>query len=330
VIALRSESRLSCILTLMLLSLFAAACDEKAASDGNQNSPSSKADKISDFDAARAFDHIKKMCDLGPRPSGSEGIKRAQDYIQSEFKSYGLNVIEHAFTANTPRGKIPMKNIIAELPGEKPELVLIAGHYDTKLQPGFVGANDGGSSTAAVLESSRVLAKTRPEYTLWFVMFDGEEAVVDWEAMGGMDNTYGSRELVAKMKADGSLGRVRALILYDMVGDKKLDLLRDENSTPWLVEAIWNTAKQTVHSRFFLANRTSMSDDHLPFIGAGIPAVDLIDFDYGPGHSYWHTNSDTLDKVSGESVKAVGDVVIRSLPEVFRQLNARKAGAAGR
>jgi Zn-dependent M28 family amino/carboxypeptidase len=270
------------------------------------------------------------MCDLGPRPSGSEGIKKAQDYIQSEFKSYGLNVIEHAFTANTPRGKIPMKNIIAELPGEKPELVLIAGHYDTKLQPGFVGANDGASSTAAVLETSRVLAKTRPEYTLWFVLFDGEEAVVDWSAMGGMDNTYGSRELVAKMKADGSLGRARALILYDMVGDKKLDLLRDDNSTPWLVDAIWSTAKQAGYSKFFLANETSMSDDHVPWIEAGIPAVDLIDFDYGPGHSYWHTNSDTLDKVSGESVKAVGDVVIRSLPEVFRQLNTRKTGAAGR
>jgi Zn-dependent M28 family amino/carboxypeptidase len=314
----------------MLLSVFVASCDQRAASDGNENSAPSKPDKISDFDAARSFDHMKKMCDFGPRPSGSDGIKKAQDYIQSEFKSYGLNVIEHPFTGNTPRGGIPMKNIIAELPGEKPELVLIAGHYDTKLQQGFVGANDGASSTAAVLESARVLAKTRPEYTIWFVLFDGEEAVVDWNAMGGMDNTYGSRQLVAKMKTDGSLGRVRAMILYDMVGDKKLDLLRDDNSTPWLVDAIWTTAKQVGYSKFFLANQTSMSDDHVPFADAGIPAIDLIDFNYGPGHSYWHTNSDTLDKVSGESVKAVGDVVIRSLPEVFKQLNVRKAATAGR
>lgn len=327
---LRLERRTVCAVALALLSTLIAACGEKAASDGNANSASPEPTKISEFDAARAFDHMKKMCDLGPRPSGSEGIKKAQDYIQSELKSYGLNVSEDPFTATTPRGGIPMKNIIAELPGEKSDLVLITGHYDTKLQSGFVGANDAASSTAAVLESARVLAKTRPEYTLWFVFFDGEEAVVDWDAMDGKDNTYGSRHLVAKMSADGSIRRIRAMILYDMVGDKKLDLMRDQNSTPWLVDSIWNTAKEIGYARFFLANTTAIGDDHVPFVEAGIPAVDLIDFNYGPGHSYWHTNQDTLDKVSGESVKVVGDVVIRSLPGVFKQLNVRKANAAGR
>jgi Zn-dependent M28 family amino/carboxypeptidase len=115
-----------------------------------------------------------------------------------------------------------------------------------------------------------------------------------------------------------------------MVGDKHLALLRDENSTPWLVDTIWNTARQIGHGKFFLANDTAMSDDHEPFLNVGIPAIDLIDFDYGPENSYWHTNSDTLDKVSGESVKVIGDVVIRSLPEVFKQLNARRSGAASR
>ena len=211
-----------------------------------------------------------------------------------------------------------MKNIIAELPGEKPEMVLITGHYDTKRQAGFIGANDGASSAAAVLETARVLAKTSPEYTLWFVFFDGEEAVVEWE---GTDNTYGSRRLVSEMQADGSLSRVRAMILYDMIGDKDLDLKRDAESSAWLVDSMWNTARRIGSSKFFLANETAMDDDHVPFRNEGISAVDLIDFNYGPDNEYWHSNQDTLDKVSGESVKIVGDVVLSSLPEIFKQLD---------
>jgi Zn-dependent M28 family amino/carboxypeptidase len=274
---------------------------------------------------------MKKMCEIGPRPSGSEGIRKAQDYIQSELKSYGLKVVEDPFTGETPRGRVAMKNIIAELPGEKSEVILISGHYDTKLQPaGFIGANDAGSSTAAVLETARVLSKTKPEYTLWFVFFDGEEAVVDWNEMAGKDNTYGSRHLVAKMKADGSLSRVRAMILYDMIGDKNLDIKRDLESSSWMLDVIWATARSAGYGKSFLANETAISDDHIPWRDAGIPAVDLIDFNYGPNNAYWHTNEDTLDKVSGESVRIVGDVVIRSLPEISKQLNSRKPGAERR
>jgi len=199
--------------------------------------------------------------------------------------------------------------------------VLISGHYDTKPQAGFVGANDGGSSTAAVLEMARVLAKTKPEYTLWFVFFDGEEAFVDWSANNGMDNTYGSRHMVKKLARDGVLQHVKAMVLVDMIGDKNLDLLRDTESTLWLVNAIWRTARRLGYSKHFLEAEGAYSDDHIPFKEAGVPSVDLIDFNYGPSNRYWHTNEDTLDKVSGESLKVAGDVVIAALPEIFKHLD---------
>jgi glutaminyl-peptide cyclotransferase len=310
-------------LALVVLLVFVSGCQEQAASvvntnSVNPNSQSANPEKSEGVDASRAFAHMKKLVEIGPRPSGSEAIKKTQEYIKNELTSYGLKITEDKFDGATPKGKIPMNNIIAELPGQKSEVVIISGHYDTKLMPGFVGANDAGSSTAALLETARVLAKSKPEYTIWFVFFDGEEAVVEWE---GTDNTYGSRHMVARMKADGILNRIKAMILYDMIGDKALDLKRDFSSSAWMVEVIWNTAKQMGHGKYFLANDTGISDDHIPFRDAGIAAVDLIDFNYGPDNSYWHKNEDTLDKVSGESVKIVCDVAIKSLPEIFKKLN---------
>jgi Zn-dependent M28 family amino/carboxypeptidase len=312
---------------LLLVSfLVVVACDgqpTKVTGDDNQRAKPGAADGC---DAARAYDHVKRLVEMGPRPSGSENIKKAQLYLATELKSYGLKVSEDTFDAQTPRGTVAMKNIIAELPGDKTDIVLITGHYDTKLQPGFVGANDGGSSAAAVLEAARVLSKSKPEYTLWFVLFDGEEAVIDWNAMGGKDNTYGSRHLVAKLQADGTLNRVKALVLFDMIGDKDLDIRREGESTPWMVDTIWRTARVMGHQNHFLESEQFISDDHLPFRDAGVPVVDLIDFNYGPQHSYWHTNLDTLDKVSGESIKVVCDVVTRSLPDIFKRLGGRGAG----
>jgi Zn-dependent M28 family amino/carboxypeptidase len=266
--------------------------------------------------------HVRKLVALGPRHSGSEAIKKAQAYMETELKSLGLKVTEDSFSGETPRGAVAMKNIIAELRGQKPDIVLITGHYDTKLQAGFVGANDGGSSAAAVLETARVLSKTKPEYTLWFVLFDGEEAVVDWNEMNGMDNTYGSRHLASKLKAGGTLNRVKAMVLFDMIGDKELDLKREGESTSWMVDAIWNAARALGYQKHFLNSEQYISDDHLPFKDAGVPVIDLIDFNYGPQHSYWHTNLDTLDKISGESIKVVGDAVIRALPDVFKHLDS--------
>ena len=307
------------ISSALLFSLFLLSPTADSA-HGNREVLSS-ADKAGEVDAARASEHLKKLVAFGPHPSGSEAIKKAQSYLEGELKSYGLNVSEDNFNAETPRGSIAMKNIIGELRGEKPDIVLITGHYDTKLQAGFVGANDGCSSAAAVLETARVLAKTKPAYTIWFVLFDGEEAVVDWNAMNGMDNTYGSRHLASKLKTDGTLNHVKALLLYDMIGDKDLDIKREGESTPWMIDAIWKAARSLNYQKIFLDSDQYISDDHLPFKDAGVPVADLIDFNYGPGHTYWHTNLDTLDHVSGESVKIVCDVVIKALPDIFKHLD---------
>jgi len=313
---------------LLLLLTFSVACKGPDASTEPVAAPASPA--VHGIDASRAYQNVKKMVELGPRPSGSDALKKEQEFIESELNSYGLKVSEDRFEGETPHGKIPMTNIIGQVAGAKPEIVLISGHYDTKPLKDFVGANDGGSSAAAVLEMARVLAGSNPEYTLWFVFFDGEEAVVDWDANNGLDNTYGSRHLVAKLTADSTLTKVRAMILVDMIGDKNLDIKRDGESTRWLVDVIWSTASRSGSGKYFLGNETSIADDHVPFIRAGIPAVDIIDFNYGPANAYWNNPEDTLDKISGESIKAVSDVVIAALPEVFRRLNSMRPGPAAR
>lgn len=313
-IPLRVNLRAATALSLFLFLSSPVGCYSQSNNRAGERS-------AAQFEAARAFDHVKKLVAFGPHPSGSDAIKKAQEYIESELKSFGLKVTADSFNGETPRGTVPMKNIIAELPGAKPDVVLITGHYDTKLQSGFVGANDGGSSAAAVLETARVLSKTTPKYTLWFVLFDGEEAVVDWNAMDGKDNTYGSRHLATKLAADGTLSRIKALVLFDMIGDKDLDIKREGESTSWLVDAIWKAAHALGYQKSFLNSEQDISDDHLPFKDAGVPVVDLIDFNYGPQHSYWHTNLDTLDKISGESIKMVGEAVIQALPEIFKHLD---------
>jgi Zn-dependent M28 family amino/carboxypeptidase len=325
---LRSYRLNSNFVTAVSLAFFVTVPLGCHALSGNVADVSSGPEKAGEVDAARAYGYVKKLVELGPHPSGSEAIKKAQDYLENELKNFGLQVSTDAFNGQTPRGPISMKNIIGELRGDKKDIVLITGHYDTKLQPGFVGANDGGSSAAAVLETARVLSKTKPEYTLWFVLFDGEEAVVDWNAMGGKDNTYGSRHLASKLRDDGTLARVRALVLFDMIGDKDLDIKREGESTPWMVDTIWKVAHSIGYEKYFLNSEQDISDDHLPFKDAGIPVVDLIDFNYGPNHSYWHTNLDTLDKISGESIKVVGDTVVRALPEIFKHLDNPAGNAA--
>ncbi|MGH9836330.1 MAG: M28 family metallopeptidase, partial [Blastocatellia bacterium] len=230
----------------------------------------------------------------------------------------------------TPRGKVKFKNVVAELPGETPNVVILASHYDTKLfkEFVFVGANDGGSSTGALLEIARVMAaeKQKRKFTYWFVFFDGEEAFCrEWsECLDGRDHTYGSRQMVERLKKEKQLDRVKAMILLDMIGDKDLTIPREEGSSKWLVDAIWGTAQQLGYTKQFPNRASSVGDDdHMPFLRAGIPAVDIIDFEFGDGpqdNSYWHTEEDTLDKISARSLKIVGDVVLLSLPKIEAQI----------
>jgi len=267
-----------------------------------------------------------RSVEFGPRPAGSKESKRAREYIVRELKSAGLKVEKDEFDVKTPVGRREMVNVWADVRGETGEVVLIAGHYDTKLFEGvrFVGANDGGSSTAVVLEAARTMAaaRRRSHFTYRFVFFDGEEAFCrEWDECGrpgAPDNTYGSRRYVARLRERGELNRVRALVLLDMVGYRELDLGRDTLSTKWLADVVWETARGLGHGREFRERAEEIGDDdHAPFLAAGIPALDIIQLSTFP---HWHTPADTLDKISPRSLGVVGRVLLASLPRIEERL----------
>lgn len=291
----------------------------------------------SSFSGQRAYEHVKKLVEFGPRPSGSKALALARKYIVGQLDGHDRSRLhtsgskeatlnEDEWVADTPAGKVRMVNVVYELPGETDETIIIAGHYDTKRYKdfAFVGANDGGSSAGALIEIARALrASGVPRrFTYRLVFFDGEEAVCrEWDECskpGRPDNTYGSRYEVGRLKARDRLKKVRALILLDMVGYDRLELGRDDMSTPWLVDILWRTARELGYSKQFVERGEAVGgDDHAPFLRAGVPAVDLIQLSTYP---HWHTPEDTLDKISPHSLKAVGDVVLASLPRVEEKL----------
>lgn len=324
-------------LPLLLATIFLFACDNNAVSSNQPtsqptlNAAREEKKKTTAFSGERAFNHVKAQVAFGPHPAGSAAIEKTRAYLLRELQSYGLTTTLDEFTAPTPQGKVKFKNIIAELPGASSDLIIIASHYDTKpfKEFAFVGANDGGSSTGALLEIARVLAAEHNgqprRFTYQFVFFDGEEAFCrEWsECLNGKDNTYGSRHLAERMKSEKRLDRIKALILLDMIGDKDLTIPREEGSSAWLVQAIWGTAQELGYSKQFPNRPFAIGDDdHMPFLRAGVSAVDIIDFEYGDGpedNRYWHTAEDTLDKISVQSLKIVGDVVLLSLPRIEAQ-----------
>jgi Zn-dependent M28 family amino/carboxypeptidase len=262
------------------------------------------------FDGAAAWYHISRLVALGPRPAGSPAGVRAREYILGQLRKVGVEGHAQAFTAETPHGRLSMANVIAVLPGRRPDAILIGGHYDTKWFRDllFVGANDGGSSAAFLLELARALAVGgKREYTYRIAFFDGEEARERWTAT---DSLYGSRHMAAELKRTGRLPR--AMLLVDMIGDRDLAIRREAFSTPALTEIVWASARRLGYARHFLDVMMPVEDDHAPFLRAGVPSVLVIDFDYPP----WHTAGDTLDKVSAQSLQIVGDVVLDALPGI--------------
>ncbi len=267
------------------------------------------------FNGGRAFEDLKRLVAFGPRPAGSPELAEARRWILQQLRSTRAQVEEDSFQANSPVGVLPMTNIVAKFPGARPQVVIISGHYDTKRFPDFrfVGANDGGSSAALLLEMARVLSARKNELTCWLVFFDGEESVPrEWSAA---DSLYGSRHFVQKLTAQGVLGRVQAMILVDMVGDAKLDIHPEDNSTPWLADLVFQTAHQLGYEKYFPRSHVApITDDHLPFVNAGVSAIDIIDLDYGPpNHPYWHTADDTVEHCSPLSLTIVGRVVSATL-----------------
>jgi Peptidase family M28 len=258
----------------------------------------------------RAMQYVREVVDFGPRPDGSAAHEKLQAYLREQLR--GIDLEEDAFTASTPVGRFPMRNLIAKFPGSKDGVIVISGHYDTNYPlKNFVGANDGGSSTGLLLELAKVLRdQPRDGYSVWLVWFDGEEAFQQWS---DTDSLYGSRHLAEKWERDGTLKKIRAFLLLDMIGDADLNVLRDMNSTPWLLDVVHNAAARLGNQSYFFQSENEIADDHLPFARRGVPVADLIDLSYGPNNTWHHTLNDTLDKVSPKSLEIVGNTVLETI-----------------
>ena len=267
------------------------------------------------FDAERAFADLEAQVAVGPRPSGSRGARETARLIADRLVDAGVDYVER---------QRPYVNVIGGLRGSEPGTVIVGAHYDTKdAIPGFLGANDGASGVAVLLELARTLPRPLPGPSIELVFFDAEEARGDRPFE--LDGTRGSRQYVKLARRGGtgaspSLAEIRAMVLFDLVGDCELGIPLEASSDPALYELFAQAAQERTGSPApFEGSAGPISDDHIPFREAGIPALDLIDFDFGPGPSpgaYWHTAEDTLDKVCAESLDAVGEAALGAIPRI--------------
>jgi glutaminyl-peptide cyclotransferase len=262
-----------------------------------------------DFSGERAYEHTAKAVGFGPRPPDSAANHKLQAYIVSQLKTKGCAITEDAFLAHAPQGPVPMKNIICKFAGKSGRAIVFSGHYDTKTIDGFVGANDGGSSTGFLLEMAEVLAGAPRKDDVYLVFFDGEEAYGEWSDTNSL---YGSRHLAEKWAVEGMLPKIKALINVDMIGDKDLNLCWNSGSAKTLQNLVWETAARLGYGQNFPQSGGVTGDDHVPFIERGVAALDLIDFD----DDYWHTTRDTMDKLSPKSFQILGNVLVEVLKEL--------------
>ena len=270
-----------------------------------------------DFDQQRAWQHLEAMVALGPRPAGSRALEQTRGYIERQLRAVGLEPAREVFESETPVGPIPMANIVVDLPGpaEDAPIVLLCTHYETKrFDFEFVGANDGASGTAVLIELAALLAARENPVAYRIVFLDGEEAIRSYWA--DPDNRYGSRHHAAELERAGLLPRVKACVLLDLVGDRDLRLTHDDYSHAGLLAAFFDAARENGLGDHVGARRQPVKDDHLSFIAVGIPSVDLIDLEYGPGNRHWHSEGDTLENVSAESLGIIGTIVLLGLPRV--------------
>ncbi len=268
------------------------------------------------IDGDRAMQYVKDIVKFGPRPLASTAHKKVEDYIDAHLK--GDDVEDDRFTADTPVGKFPVHNIIAKYPGTKAGIIVVASHYDTNYplrNTSYVGANDGGSSSGLLLElANQLRGKTREGYSVWLVWDDAEEAMKpDTETPFMDDSLYGITHVAERWQADGTLKKIKAFLLADMIGDADLNIDRDLNSTPWLESVVYESAKRLGYQSHFFGRDNQVSDDHLPFMKRGVPCADLIDFMYGYNNVFWHTPQDTVDKLSPKSLQIVGSVILETM-----------------
>ena len=268
---------------------------------------------------ARTMQYTKEIIAYGPRYLGSTGHKKVEEYLRAHLK--GDRVEDDTFTVESPEGNFPGHNLIAKFPGKKDGIIVIASHYDTNYplrKTSFIGANDGAATSALLLELAQHLRGQKLEgYSVWLLWTDAEEAVRTWTAT---DSLYGTRHLAEVWEKDGTLKKIKAFLLADMIGDADLDIQRDTNSTPWVEDLVLEAATRLGYQSHFFAQSTAVSDDHLPFVERGVPVADIIDIDYGYSNVFHHTVQDTIDKLSPRSLEISGDVIW----ETVQLVNERK------
>jgi len=266
---------------------------------------------------ARAMEATRAVVALGPRPAGSEAQQQQQRVILERLQGLRCEIEEHDFTVSTPVGRRTMKNIVARFDGSSDRAVVVSGHYDTKLLKDFVGANDAGSSTGLLLAFAEMLDGRELADEVWILFLDGEESFIQWT---DEDHTYGSRRQAQSWVDNGQSQRVKALINVDMIGDADLRLMYESASTPWLRDLVWDVAARLGYERAFPRSEPAyIADDHVEFLERGFAALDLIDFDYGPGNRYWHTPEDTMDKLDARSFAVILHVLVESLAELEKK-----------
>jgi Zn-dependent M28 family amino/carboxypeptidase len=316
---------------ILVLSLVGVGCsNDKAASAASETSSPESANQSGNsstspakavepagsalhIDAPRAMQYTKEIVAFGPRWDSSKPIEQVRAYIKGKLK--GIQVEEDSFVADTSAGKMPMTNIVAKFPGSKDGILILGSHYETNYwlrKTPFVGANDGAATSALLLAIADQLRDKKLEgYSIWIAFLDGEESFTrEWHTN---DALWGSRHLAKKLQDDGTSKKVKAFVLADMIGDADLDICRDTNSTPWLENLLLQAATQLGYQSHFFASTTAVEDDHIPFAHANMPVLDVIDIDYGYNNSFHHTVQDTVDKLSVESLKISGDVILETI-----------------
>lgn len=312
---------------LLVCSLTSLGCsNDKAASASTSETPAPQAQATATpmrqlnpvgpalhINAAHAMQYTKEIVAFGPRWDGSPGMKKVQAYLKNKLKAD--QVEEDTFTAQTSIGPVSMRNIIVKFPGAKDGIILVASHYETNYwlrNTPFVGANDGAATSALLLAiADQLRGKKLEGYSVWLAFLDGEESMTRvWHTN---DALWGSRHLAQKLQDDGTSKKVKGLLLADMIGDADLDIARDSNSTPWLEDIVLQAATRLGYQSHFFEVTTTVEDDHIPFARAGMPVADIIDLDYGYNNSYHHTTQDTVDKLSVDSLKISGDVILETI-----------------
>jgi len=304
--------------TLTLLPLFSllTGCTPEPA-DAPRPAPELH---IEQYDGSNALNEVSSFIAISPRVAGTEGMKSAAEYIEGRLSDIGLSPEITLFHNDTPAGRIALRNVSARLPGKRDDLLILLSHTDTKagVSPDFTGANDSGSSTGLLIALAEHLKRNSAalDYSILFAFVDGEECRYRY---GPRDGLHGSRHLAGSIAASTEKRRILGVIVVDMIGDRDLNIEIPPNGSAHLTAAILDAARKQKATRYFSRGRNSILDDHQPFIEAGIPAIDIIDFAYGaaPGrNNYWHTPEDSIDKLSAESLRITGRTILQFLADL--------------